>query len=371
MPTIDSTFLLHSFRQHRHQDVVEAAKSISPGSIDEPRIGFVIAASYFSLGQYQDALSFLEPIEADYSADASYLSLYGATCRRLGKLDLAKRLLKKALAADPTAKEPQNNYANLLIDLGEYREARLMLQALVEKYPDYVDARTNLNRLAYREGVAHEDANQEQLRAESPPDGILHIDSDSPWDPLADAFSEQEIHDTQQRYRKNQRLSQVLFRKLVDSIPVPTSNQIASDQLRLATALMSEGNLQEALKLCTSILALQTLPSSLCYSIASQAYLRLGRTREAENCLLQSVVLGDSSFSSFINLASFALMRRDSSLALHYPDRAAGIDPSAPILSSLREEINTTINTGNQHSFRFQDAWHNSDAKLHPQKLAT
>lgn len=367
MPTVDLSSILSLFRQHRHQDVLDTVKSIPLVSIQDPRVAFVIAASHFNLGHYQDAMRFLEPIEAELSTDASFLSLYGATCRRLGKLEPAKRLLKQAIAADTSAKEPKNNYANLLIDLGDYKEARLILQSLVDDHPDYNDAITNLNRLAYREADRH----QQNPCPDPSPVVTLPIDTESPWDPLAEAFSEQEIHDTQQRYRKSQRLSPVLLRKLTGSIPDLSNAQIAADQITLANALLDEGNYEQVLKLCTSILALQAAPSSPCYAIASQAYLRLGKTREAENCLLQSVVLGDCSFSSFVNLSSFALMRRDFLLALHYLDRAAGVDPSATILSSLRTKINKGKLAVNNEPFHFEDAWHNSDAQLSLQAPTT
>ena len=371
MPTVDLSSILNLYRQHRHQDVLDTVKSIPLGSIEEPRVAFVIAASHFNLGHYQDALRFLESIEAELSTDASFLSLYGATCRRLGKLESARRLLKQAITADSSAKEPKNNYANLLIDLGDYKEARLILQSLVDDHPDYNDAITNLNRLAYRESVLEADRDQQNPRPVPSPVVSLPIDAESPWDPLAEAFSEQEIHDTQQRYRKSQRLSPVLLRKLSGSIPDLSNSQIAADQITLANALLEEGNSEKVLKLCTSILALQEAPSSPCYAIASQAYLRLGRTREAENCLLQSVVLGDCSFSSFVNLSSFALMRRDFSLALHYLDRAAGVDPSATILSSLRNKIHKGKLAANNEPFHFEDAWHNSDAQLGVQAPTT
>lgn len=357
MPTIEPNKLIEAFRQSRYQDVISSAKTLTPDHIEEPRLAFVIAGSFFALGQYHKALPYLEAFSEDLDADAAFLSLYGATCRRLGKLDMAKRLLKKALALDSTSKEPQNNYANLLIDLGEYSEARKILESLVARYPDYSDAQTNLNRLSYRESLSPDQSH----------DAAPHLSHQRPsatpvpgptLDPLVDAFSEKEVKETEQRYNKRQRLSSVLFHKLLGKVSAPTNDQVASDQLKLVTELIREGSPEKALKLCSSILSLQSVPASHCYVCASEAYLRLQRIREAENCLLQSVILGESSFSSFVNLANFAMMRRDYRLAEHYLDRAASIDPSDKILSSLRTELSKQREKSKAKSFRFEEPWH-------------
>ena len=73
--------------------------------------------------------------------------MYGACCRRLGKLDAAKSLLQKALSYQPDSLPVRNNYANLLIDLNHFDSAEQILNSVLDSSPEYSDAKDNLQRL--------------------------------------------------------------------------------------------------------------------------------------------------------------------------------------------------------------------------------
>ena len=143
--------LLALFQAGRHHELVAQAQACAVSPETNPLATNMLAASLFQLGEYGRAATLLEVLEAALGGNRDYLSLYGATCRRLGLLQRAEQLLSKALQIDPAAIDVRNNYANLLIDLERLPEARTILEQLLRERPDFQDARTNLNRLEFRE----------------------------------------------------------------------------------------------------------------------------------------------------------------------------------------------------------------------------
>ena len=89
--------------------------------------------STISAWRFSKAAQLLEQHVAALDSDASFLSLYGATCRRLGQLTNAKDLFSRALSLDPKSPQIRNNYANLLIDLNEIDDARKILEIFLLK----------------------------------------------------------------------------------------------------------------------------------------------------------------------------------------------------------------------------------------------
>ena len=75
------------------------------------------------------------------------------------------------------------------------------------------------------------------------------------------------------------------------------------------------------------------------YRIAADAYIGLRRFQEAEICLLQAVSIGGAGINQLINLVSLTSLRGDLTLASHYLDQAAGLDPSHPHLANLRTNL--------------------------------
>ena len=328
MPAADQQ-LLPLFQAGRHHEVVAQARNLDVEAQTQPLAANVLAASLFQLGEYAQAASLLEDLEASLGQDRDYLSLYGATCRRLGLLQRAEQLLARALKLDPTAASVRNNYANLLIDLGRDQEARSLLEQLLSEQPDYQDARANLNRLQFREQPAPA--------------------SWTPADPLMLAFSEEEVN-------LAAGAGSSAGKVLASQLPDPEQRAMASEQMQLAENAVQEGNHTFALKLCSQAQVGVGANATL-YRIAADAYIGLRRFQEAEICLLQAVSIGGAGINQLINLVSLSSLRGDLTLANHYLDQAAGLDPSHPNLPALRENLNKRRQTLEGRPYVFQPTW--------------
>ena len=76
----------------------------------------------------------------------------------------ASAVFQDALLSD----ENNDNYTNLLIDQKKYHEAHSILSELVSAYPDYNDAKVNLERVNFYIASGIQESNSE---ANSPDDG--------------------------------------------------------------------------------------------------------------------------------------------------------------------------------------------------------
>ena len=339
--------LLALFQAGRHHEVVAQAQAAGVAPETNPLAANVLAAALFQLGEYGRAATLLEGLEAALGEQRDYLSLYGATCRRLGLLQRAEQLLAKALQLDPGALDVRNNYANLLIDLGRLNEARTLLEQLLRENPNYQDARANLNRLQFREQPAGPPVSQ----APAQPAGTAQ-----PWapaDPLMLAFAEEEVRlagGVQPAPATSAAAA------LAATLPQPEAKAVASDQLQLAARAVSESNPAFALQLCGSALAGLGANASV-YVNASDAYIRSQRFWEAEICLLHAMVIGGATISNYINLMSLASLRGDLALASHYLDQAAGLDPSHPNLAQLQASLRERQAALAGQAYRFEPHW--------------
>ena len=337
MSAVSNQDLLALYQLGRHNEVVAQAQALGVTAESQPLAAQILAASLFQLGEYTRAATLLDALEAPMGQDRDYLSLYGATCRRLGQLEKAERLLSRALQIDPGAPQVRNNYANLLIDLGRVEEARVLLEKLLQEAPDYQDARANLNRLQFRAQPAPAASSKAWV----------------PADPLMLAFAEEEV-----RLAGGVQPPKVADADsaLLASLPQPEARQMASEQLKLATQAVSEGNASFALQLCGQ--ALQGLGANAgVYVNASDAYIRIKKFHEAEICLLHALAIGGPTINHLINLVSLTSLRGDISLASHYLDQAAGLDPTHPQLAALRGNLERRRQSLAQQPYRFESSW--------------
>lgn len=336
----------------RHHEVVARAQALDVSSEGQPLAAQLLAASLFQLGEYSRAASLLEALEAPLGNDRDYLSLYGATCRRLGLLQKAEQLLARAMQLDPTAPQVRNNYANLLIDLGRVDQARELLEQLLRELPDYQDARANLNRLQFRQQPVVATA----PASSSPAATALPVQSAQGWapaDPLMLAFAEEEV-----RLAGGVNPPQLSSadQALLASLPAPQSEAMASEQLQLAAQAVAEGNSVFALQLCGQ--ALHSLGANAgVYVNASDAYIRSRRFHEAEICLLHAMAIAGPTINQLINLVSLTSLRGDLRLASHYLDQAASLDPSHPQLAALRSNLAQRSANLAQQPYQFAPRW--------------
>ena len=340
--------LLPLYQQGRHHEVVAESQRLGVVPETQPLEARILAASLFQLGEYGQAATLLGALEAPMGHDADYLSLYGATCRRLGLLQQAEQLLHRALQVSPASAPVRNNYANVLIDLGRGDEARTLLEQLLREQPDYQDARQNLNRLQFRQ--------QPPAPAPQAPPSAPAAEPQPSWspaDPLMLAFSEEEVK-LAGGVANGSRSS--AGSQVAQSLQDPQQQQMAAEQLELADRAVKEGNNAFALQLCGQALAGIGANAKL-YITASDAYIGLQRFREAEICLLQSIAIAEPSINQLINLVSLASMRGDLALSDHYLDRAAGLDPSNPNLATLRRNVDNRRRALQAKPYRFEPSW--------------
>ena len=341
--------LLALFEAGRHQEIVAQSQILCVTPQSNPIASNILAAALFQLGDYEQACSILEALEAPLGNESTYLSLYGATCRRLGHLNRAEQLLCKAMTLDPQALAIRNNYANLLIDLDREIEARNILEKILQEKPDHTDARTNLNRIQFRENA--------KISSQFTHSGL--VQNKQLCDPLMMAFGDDEVKQVATKGSNSQNFE---VTELASKLPSPVAKDVAADKLKLATRAVNEGKSDFALQLCTQALSgLGANPSI--YTNASDAYIRLKRFLDAEICLLHALVIGGPNITHYLNLVSLASIRGDLILADHYLDQAAGIDPSHPQLNSVRSNLLKRKAHLDGVAFGFEATWQDLDSK--------
>ena len=326
-----------------YQEVIHSIDLATFSALEDPVLAQVLAASYFQLGQFSDSLPLLKEIESCFSTDSNYLSLYGACLRRCGDLEAARLQLEQALKIQPEQSAVRNNYANLLIDLGDYQEAESILRGLLAADPDYQDAQVNLQRLRERQRI-------EQLKSDE-----SQLEQASAWrlaDPLLRAFADDEV----QRTRPKPLDPDQGASDLKDQLPPLKEQQVASDQLTLALQAVQEGRHAFALQLCSQVH--QSMPtSSALFECLSDAYVALQRFTEGEICLLHALQLGAKSLKLYANLTSLLCIRRDFALAQHYLEQASLLDASSPLLDKLRLQIAKAQGGSKSPMVRFDQEW--------------
>lgn len=335
-----------------HSEVVKVALDLGVTPGVNPLASKILAVSYFHLGEYDSAFSILSDLESSYGEDVDYLTLFATTCRRIGNLDQASDLFSKALQKDPDSLPLKNNYSNLLIDLGKYDEAKLILDSILNVNPSYNDAIANRNRLNTIISTLNTTAssvNSHQLTSHH----IIEL-----GDPLLLAFANDEIEYSTQRYFPPQTKSDPNFN--FNNLIEPDARSVALEQLQVAEASLAAGDMISVLKLCSKILSSLGQDPRV-YDIASDAYLNLNKISQSELCLLHAVALGGHSPKRCFNLASFAMMRSNFGLAESYLDNAAAIDPSSEHLANLRR-ILADQKSKFDSQFVFQQIWSEPDA---------
>ena len=345
--------LLDLFRANRFQDVINAIDLNSFSAIQQPSIANIVAAAYFKLGDYKSSLTLLTDIESCFVDDIEYLSLYGSCLRRQGDLHNARIQFQRALNIDSSSPALQNNYANLLIDLGLFEEAETILNSLLLKNPAYGDAKANLDRLKERVNFSVADV---QATAS---------DTDANWEvgnPLLLAFSSDEVQKAASLLKSDIKLINKT-NTLSQALPSVKDQQIASDQLKMAQQAILDGRFDFALQLCSQA-KLFMHDSPAIYECASDAYIAKKCFHEAEICLLHTLKLGATSFKIFVNLVSLTCMRGDFGLAQHYYESAFSIDSANSVLPQLREQITQGLNNQTGKLFRFDMDWSSPQVSL-------
>lgn len=339
--------LTQLFNEKKFREGISLALNNDVSPQVDPRSSYILAACHFSIGNYQSSLTILDDLESAMSNDASYLSFYGAVCRRNGNLSKSKHLLLEALKLEPNSVLVRNNYANLLIDLHEFDEARKILNIIIELSPDYVEAHTNLSRLEVL-------ANLSSLNPVSP---TSNISSSVDFDPLLLAFSEQEVSEYG-RIHANPPNSQQ--KEIIDSVShklllTDQKTNLMLDQVRLAEKANTEKNPSFSLELCDQISKKFGVNAGI-YDCVAESLILSKAYLYAEIYSLHVCLLDSPGPKQLINIFSLALQRNDVLLAQLYLDKIILVDPSNPHISKLTSQLDSlrSKNLTNSETFSFK-----------------
>ena len=229
-----------------HSEVVKVSSDLGVTPGVHPLASKILAASYFHLGEYDSAFSILSDLESSYGEDVDYLTLFASTCRRLGNLDQASDLFSKALKKDPHSLPLKNNYSNLLIDLGKYDEAKLVLDSILKVDSSYNDAITNRNRLNTIISTLNTDTSTSETHQFS---SQLVVNLEIHYYSLL-LMTKLNMF---QRYFPPQTKSDPNFN--FNNLVEPDPRSVALEQLKVAEATLESGDMISVLKIYSKILS--------------------------------------------------------------------------------------------------------------------
>lgn len=337
--------LSKKYHDKRYSEVISLANSNNITADADPASANVLAAALFSLGQVQDSLEILTSLEASLGDDPNFLSLYGVVLRRSGNLRLSSDMFKRALSQAPDDPHLSNNYANLLIDLGQHADAKDLLTSILIKYPDYDDAIENLHRVDQL--IASQFDFSDSVLPENNSELISSKSLDTLLDPLLLAFDSEEV-------KEHGRLNDIP--QLKEAVQETDVRSIGLEKLKIAYKAVNEKNPKFALELCSQSYKQLGCDGNV-FDCASDAYLNAGRYFETEISILHSLILSGPSMKNYINLTSLASMRCDFKLADFYLQKAICLDSSDPTVVRLKEDLARRKSSKSNSTFHFENNW--------------
>ena len=352
MADLDS--LINLFNNRKYEQIITEYKSSSFSLSSNPAESRILAAAYFSIGQYDNAYSILNDLTSIFVGDVDFLSLLGATARRLQKYTEAKSAFDEALKIQPANPELLNNYSNLLIDMGELKEAVKLLSSLSEANPNYSDAVQNLQRAKYMLQNS-QTGGQPPLKVASQSTTTTNSVS-SLKNPIELAFSKEESDRSRKDHLDKFNATDKEF---LNSVPNTDTSCLDSESLSFIQQCIESKDYNQALRLLDKAsLNLPVLPGRL-YKLASDCYLGLAKYPEAESCLMHALLLDGPSSDYFVNLASFSLVSDNLKMADYYLGKAASYGASDDLTSKIQNSINSK-KANSTSSFKFSTYFKNN-----------
>lgn len=322
---IDSIKLRQYFEQGKYSEIVNTCTENEDFVITDPSISYILAAAYLRLGDYQSAQDICERIEGPFKENDSFLSMYAAVLRRQGLYSRSEEIFKQALAIN-NSNETKNNYSNLLIDKGEYENARQILSGIVLEEPEYTDACVNLERV---KGLMNSVDNKKSQTIDS--NNELNLDYN---DPIEAAFAVGEV--IQCGAKVGDVTSEAL--NLVDVESGIELEQAELESLQLADELIQKSQNNAALSICNKIRRKKGANYKV-YRVASDAYLGIKDFVKAEFYAFQAFTMGDQSVGLKINLCNLAAMRKDFFAAKYWLQEAKAQDPNSDAVEKTEQVV--------------------------------
>lgn len=321
------------YQSQNYDEVFKLADNFNDIALSDPSAAFLVAASHFTVGHFQDCFELLVQLEAPLSQNSDFWTLSGSCSRRLGRLAQAHVSFKNALKINPSSISIKNNFANLLVDLQQFDSAITILEQILTSNPDYIDAKKNINRARFMKEQNHLNVSRYSQSLQSDPNSNI-------YDPLMQAFSVDEAMRTMGVPQISLTVTGDSIASLISSDPHLTGDPIA-DKLRLAHKAYDESNFNFALELCSQIFS-SNGPSLVLFMLLSDIYIGLKRFQEAEFYLLHAGFLDAPNTKIYFNLITLARLRGDFKSARFYLDMLAGLDPHNKNLQSISESLSQT-----------------------------
>ena len=234
----------------------------------------------------------IEICKTKKNPDADILQFQGMAFCQKGNLDAAKEIFLKAIQIKPKDPTLLYNYAEVLIDQKDRDGALTVLKKICNEHPEFKAAQSKLNDLT----IQAEEKNLE--------DHLLQ-DLSRSKNPLAAAFTQDEIEKTLQNTAERQKKSRQLKLQDRPSFFALDKEVIADELLLAAEDALRAGQAELTLKLCTDAAELSTNCSHI-YGLAGDAYMALKKINYAHLCYLVSMQYGELDISRQVNLVSIA-----------------------------------------------------------------
>ena len=243
----DLESLINLFNNRKFEQIISSCTSANYNSSTHPAESRILAAAHFSLGQYDAAYTLLSDLSSIFIGDVDFLSLLGATSRRLQKYSEAKSAFDDALKLQPKNPELLNNYSNLLIDMGNLNQAASILSDLVDTHPDYSDAIQNLKRVNYM--ISNSTTNPSPQKTLPTKSESSDHSLSSLRNPIELAFSKDESAQSRRdhlgKFTKNDT-------KFLDSVPDVAVSNLDSESLSFIQKCIQSKDYKQALRLLDS-----------------------------------------------------------------------------------------------------------------------
>ena len=334
---IESLFLAKNFS--KICSIYESDKSIEYANEEL----YCIAVSYFKNGNFKASQKIIEYIDGVMSQNEDYLNLAGVVYRRLGNAEKALDYLKRGLEIKPGSPYLLNNIANIYLDVDRLDEAENILSALILNYPDFADAKINMERFM----ILSENKKKESEK------GVTKEESSKDYDdPLLLAFESEEIIENLKRFKivkKDKKIESNLSKigSTLADLDGEISNSAKTDRMNLSEKLNSEGNPSQSLEISSKLYSKSGEKCNQLHKNISDSYLSLKRFAESEIYLLHSIIdtQEPANCESYLNLATFSIIRNDFILAEKYIAKAKQLDPSHPNIQSVLDSLESQKKT--------------------------
>ena len=196
-------------------------------------------------------------------------------------------------------------------------------------FPDYQDAASNLERC---KSIVQElkALKTEQTLSE---DTSKNISVDVFGDPLEEAFNPKEVG----RIGGKVGQATAAVHNLLEANDSKNIEQAGLEMIKLATEMINKKQFLESIDLLVNVRKNFHGLHAQTYKLASDAFIGLERFKDAEIFALMALHNGERSISVYVNLASFAAMRKDQVMAKEWLIEAGKIDSNNANVKQCRD----------------------------------